>query len=133
MVALIISTHGKLSEELVKSAEMIYCSQKNVSAISFTPGESLDSLLEKYNNIINNLDCTDGILFMVDLLGGRPFNAANILALENDDIKIITGVNLPMLLEVFGNRDSLSLPELTSMAINSGKNSIKQLLQESNY
>ena len=130
MTALIISTHGNFSKELVKSSEMIFGSQTNVGVVTFKPGEGTDNLIDKYNNLINELDCTDGILFMVDLFGGSPFNAASILALKNDSMEIVTGVNLPMLLEVFGSRDFSSLSDLVTIAQSAGKDSIKQLIKE---
>ena len=130
MIALIISTHGNFSEELVKSAEMIFGSQANVGVVTFKPGEGTDNLLDKYNKLINELDCTDGVLFMVDLFGGSPFNAASILALKNDSMEIVTGVNLPMLLEVFGSKDFSSLSELLTIAQSAGKESIKQLVKQ---
>lgn len=130
MIALIISTHGKFSEELVKSSEMIFGSQSNVGVVTFKPGEGTDNLVDKYNNLINELDCKDGILFMVDLFGGSPFNAASILALKNDNMEIVSGVNLPMLLEVFGSRDFSSLSELVEIAQNAGKDAIKQLVKQ---
>ena len=132
MIALIISTHGNFSEELVKSSEMIFGSQSNVGVVTFKPGEGTENLVDKYNKLINELDCTDGILFMVDLFGGSPFNAASILALKNDNMEIVTGVNLPMLLEVFGSRDFSSLSELVAIAQSAGKESIKQFVKEIN-
>ena len=132
MIALIISTHGSFSEELVKSSEMIFGSQTNVGVVTFKPGEGTENLVDKYNTLINELDCTDGILFMVDLFGGSPFNAASILALKNDSMEIVTGVNLPMLLEVFGSRDFSSLSELLAIAQSAGKESIKQFVKEIN-
>jgi PTS system mannose-specific IIA component/PTS system mannose-specific IIB component len=133
VIALIISTHGKFSEELVKSSEMIFGSQTNVGVVTFKPGEGIDNLVEKYNSLINNeLDCKDGVLFMVDLFGGSPFNAASVLALKNKNMEIVSGVNLPMLLEVFGSKDFSSLSELVEIAQNSGKDAIRKLIKQSN-
>ena len=42
---------------------------------------------------------------MVDLFGGSPFNAASIIAMKNSNMEIVTGVNLPMILEVLGSRE----------------------------
>lgn len=42
-------------------------------------------------------------------------------------MEIVTGVNLPMILEVLGSRDFSSLSELLSIAENSGKEAIKSL------
>lgn len=131
MIALIVSTHGKFSDELVKSSEMIFGSQTNVRAVTFKPGEGTDDLLDKYNTLINELDCTDGVLFLVDLFGGSPFNAASMLALKNNNMEVVAGVNLPMLLEVFGSRDFSSISELAEIAQNAGRGAIKQLIKQS--
>lgn len=131
MIALVIGSHGMFSEELLKSSEMVFGSQSNVATVTFKPGEGTDDLLEKYTNAINKLDCKDGILFMVDLFGGSPFNAASMIAVKNPNMEIVAGVNLPMLLEVFGSREFSTLEDLVSVAENAGKNSIKKLLKVS--
>lgn len=130
MTAIIIGTHGMFSEELLKSSEMIFGTQENVGSITFKTGEGIDNLAYRYNELIKELDCKDGVLFMVDLFGGSPFNAASIIAIKNDNMEIVTGVNLPMLLEVFGNRDFSSLSELLAIATDSGKDAIKVLTKE---
>lgn len=125
MAAIIIGTHGMFSEELLKSSEMIFGAQENVGCITFKPGEGIDNLVSKYNELIKNLNCDSGVLFMVDLFGGSPFNAASILAAKNNNMEIVTGVNLPMLLEVFGSREFSSLSELLEIAQNAGRDAIK--------
>ena len=127
MISVIIGTHGMFSEEILKSAEMIFGSQENVGTVTFKPGEGVDKLVEKYNKLITELDCTDGVLFMVDLFGGSPFNAASIIAMKNDNVEIVTGVNLPMILETLGSRDFSNLSELLAIAENSGKEAIRVL------
>lgn len=129
MIALIIGTHGMFSEELINSSKMIFGVQENIGAVTFKPGEGTDNLVEKYQKLINELDCKDGVLFMVDLFGGSPFNAASMLAMQNDNMEIVAGVNLPMLLEVFGSRDFSSLSELVTIAENAGKDAIKKLVK----
>jgi len=86
-----------------------------------------DNLVEKYNKLISELDSKDGVLFMVDLFGGSPFNAASIIAMKHENMEIVTGVNLPMLLEVFGSYDFSSLSELVVIAETTGKDAIKTL------
>ncbi|TCW32085.1 PTS system fructose-specific IIA component [Thermohydrogenium kirishiense] len=49
MIALIIGTHGKFSEELIKSSELIYGKQTNVASITFEAGESIENLISKYD------------------------------------------------------------------------------------
>ena len=129
MISVIIGTHGMFSEEILKSAEMIFGAQENVGSVTFKPGEGVDNLVEKYNSLISELDSTDGVLFMVDLFGGSPFNAASIIAMKNNNMEIVAGVNLPMILEVLGSRDFSSLSELLAIAENSGKEAIRVLVK----
>ena len=125
MTAVIVATHGRFSEEIVKSSEMIFGKQENIEYVTFVPGEGIDDLTRKYNEAIEVLDMKDGLIFLVDLFGGSPFNAASSIAVTHENMDIVTGVNLPMLLEVFGAREISSLSELINIAENSGKDSIK--------
>lgn len=127
MISVIIGTHGMFSEEILKSAEMIFGTQENVGAVTFKPGEGVEALVEKYNMLIKKMDSKDGVLFMVDLFGGSPFNAASLIAVKNENMEIVTGVNLPMILEVLGSREFLSMSELLKVATDSGKDAIKTL------
>ena len=127
MISLIIGTHGSFSKELISSAELIYGKLENVSYITFLPGEGQSDLISKYNSIIDTLDKDSSVLFLVDLFGGSPFNTASILAMENENMDVVTGVNLSMLLEVYPNIHSASLEELVEIAESAGKNSICSL------
>ncbi|GIM30382.1 PTS mannose transporter subunit IID [Clostridium polyendosporum] len=125
MVAVIVGTHGKFSQEIVRSSEMIFGKQENVGVVTFEPGEGADGLVQKYTEVMKGLDCTQGVLFMVDLFGGSPFNAASRIAVNNENMDIVTGVSLPMLLEVYGSRSFLSVSELVETAKNAAKDAVK--------
>lgn len=125
MIGIIVGSHGKFSKEIVKSAEMIFGQQENVKYVTFEPGESADGLVDKYKNEMKGLDYSEGLLFLVDLFGGSPYNAASRIALQEENMDIVTGVNLPMLLEVFASKGFLGLSELADLAINAGGSAIK--------
>ncbi|MGV8980458.1 PTS sugar transporter subunit IIA [Clostridium sp.] len=125
MIAIILATHGKFSKELLKSSEMIFGKQENIECVTFEPGESADDLVKKYENEIEKLDVKSGLIFMVDLFGGSPFNAASRVAINNENIDIVSGVNLPMLLEVFNARDDKTLDEVVKIAVETGQYAIK--------
>ena len=55
------------------------------------------------------LDTTDGVLVFCDLLGGTPFNQAMIIAQSYSNVEVVTGTNLPMLLETLGSRWQIPL------------------------
>jgi|SRR5699024_10535056 len=115
----IISTHGLTSIELLKSAEMIVGNQTNVETVTFKEGEGIDDLKEKYNKAIQNLQSNDELIILADLWGGSPFNVA-----ANLNIEVVTGVNIPMLIELFMNRDHMEMDELIKTIMNTSKESI---------
>lgn len=114
--AILVCTHGHASEELLKTAEMIMGKQENVGFVNFVPGENTDDLVGKFQVELDQLDRTKGVLVMVDLFGGSPFNAISQLALVDENIEVIAGVNVPMLLETLILRSSQDLKQLVQSA-----------------
>ena len=126
MVNLIIATHGKFSQELVNSAQMVYGEVDNLRVVTFLPGEGQDTLVEKYEAIIADFNADTSVLFLVDLFGGSPYNAAARVVAKRPQDDIVTGVNLPMLLEVMdASGDEESAQELASLAKEVGHASVK--------
>ena len=132
--AILVCTHGYTSKYLIQTAEMIVGPQENIGFINFIDGDSTLDLKRKYQKEIQELDCSKGLLIMVDLFGGTPFNTIGILAYGNMNMEVITGVNIPMLVETFLSRELLDLRELLVHAETAGRNGItfleKSIIQE---
>ena len=125
MFGIIVGTHGRFAEELVKSCEMICGEQSNVRAVTLVPGEGPDDVVAKYEAAIKELKCEDGVLFLNDLFGGSPYNAACRLVISNEAYGIVTGVNLPMLIEMCSAQmadDGSEIKALMERAVEAGKN-----------
>lgn len=131
MTHIIVATHGKFSEEIVNSAAMVYGEDENCHVVTFLPGEGGEHLVEKYNAIIATLPENEPVLFLVDLFGGSPYNAAARVASGRDNTDIVTGISLPMLLEVLDAKDGSSLPELVETAKEVGVSAVKSFRQPS--
>lgn len=126
MIGLIVCTHGKFSEELVRSSEMMFGKQQNLQCVTFEPGESADGLVEKYQAAMTRLNSKDGILFLVDLFGGSPYNSASRIVAAASNMDIVTGVNLPMLLGVYESRATVaSIAEVVDQALQAGSDAVK--------
>ncbi|AKZ65991.1 PTS system, mannose-specific IIA component / PTS system, mannose-specific IIB component [Candidatus Palibaumannia cicadellinicola] len=135
-IAIIISTHGSSAEQLLKTAEMILGKQKNVAWIDFLNGENTDILIKKYNTKLENMDTTNGVLFLVDTWGGSPFNAASkiVMNINNNNYEVISGVNIPMITEIFMARDdNPSFQELVKIAVYTGRFGVKSLKANLSY
>jgi PTS system, mannose/fructose/sorbose family, IIA component len=125
MVSVVIATHGTLSEALIGSAKMIFGTIERVDPVTFKPGEGIENLLNKYSAISTHFD-DDGVLFLVDLFGGSPYNAASRFVARHEKMDVVTGVNLPMLIEVLGKRMAGGkLEELVQTAKQAGSEGIK--------
>ena len=128
MFGIIVGTHGIFAQELLKSCEMICGAQKNVKAVTLVPGEGPDDVVKKYEEAIKELDCKDGVLFLNDLFGGSPYNAACRLVIANEAYGIVTGVNLPMLIEMISAQlmdDGSDIKALMEKAVEAGKNVVQ--------
>ena len=128
---ILVLTHGKFGEELIKSAEMIVGTLENVSALSLTPDMSAEEFRTKTESYLEEID--NEVICLVDLFGGTPSNTIMYLS-QKYDMTIVTGINLPMLLEVYMNLDMNTSEELAEIAletvIESGKNVSKLLDKE---
>ena len=124
MVGLLIATHGSFGQELLKSAEMVLGSQKNAAAVGITPGEDKESFRKKFISVLQSFSETEGILILVDIFGGSPYQASYVLK-ESTSLEILSGVNLPMLLEFFLQRDGKGLTELAALVSQAGIQGIR--------
>ncbi len=125
MTHIIVATHGKFSEEIVNSAAMVFGEDENTHVVTFLPGEGQDDLVVKYKAIIATLPENEPVLFLVDLFGGSPYNAAARVCAEYENSDIVTGINLPMLLQVLDAKDDADLDELAESAKEVGAEAVK--------
>lgn len=127
-IAIVIGTHGWAAEQLLKTAEMLLGEQENVGWIDFVPGENAETLIEKYNAQLANLNTDKGVLFLVDTWGGSPFNAASRIVVDKEHYEVVAGVNIPMLVETLMARDdNPSFDELVAIAVETGREGVKAL------
>ncbi|PJG85257.1 PTS mannose transporter subunit IIAB [Conservatibacter flavescens] len=126
-IAIIIATHGVAAEQLLRTTEMLIGEQENVAFIDFVPGENADTIVGKYQEKLSTtLSHCEQVLFLVDTWGGSPFNAASRIANDNNNMDIVTGVNVPMLVETFMARDdNPSLDELVGIALETGRTGVR--------
>ena len=126
MVGIIIATHGEFAAGIKQSSSMILGEQEKVESVVFMPSEGPEDLYRKLQEAITKLE-TEEILFLVDLWGGSPFNQANRLLEESPENRaIVAGLNLPMLLEAYGEREETDKAhDVAKALINSAKDQIK--------
>ena len=131
-IGIIIASHGKFAEGIHQSGSMIFGDQEKVQVVTFMPSEGPDDLYAHFNNAIAQFDVDDEILVLADLWSGSPFNQASRIARENPDrkIAIITGLNLPMLIQAYTERmmdANATVEQVAANIIKEAKAGIKAL------
>ncbi|MFR7590979.1 MAG: PTS sugar transporter subunit IIB [Longibaculum sp.] len=109
MVGIILASHGEFANGILQSGAMIFGDQVDVKAVTLQPSEGPDDLKAKIEAAIATFENQDEVLFLVDLWGGTPFNQSNgIINGHEDKWAIVTGLNLPMLIEAYASRMSMT-------------------------
>lgn len=127
MVGIILASHGQFAAGIKQSGQMIFGEQEKVEAVTFMPDEGPDDLHKHLEDAIAKFDPDDEVLFLIDLWGGSPFNQANSIYEEHKDKwAIVTGLNLPMLIEAYGSRLSMdSAQDIAAHLLDAGRDGIK--------
>ena len=107
MVGIILASHGEFANGILQSGSMIFGEQKDVKAVTLQPSEGPEDIRAKMENAVASFENPEEVLFLVDLWGGTPFNQASNYFEGHDKWAIVTGLNLPMLIEAYASRMSM--------------------------
>jgi mannose/fructose/sorbose-specific phosphotransferase system IIA component len=124
MPKIIIASHGSLAEALLETARMIIGNIEDVYTIGLFPGMGPSDITEQIWAVIDDAAEGTGFLVLLDLFGGSPSMACAEVLDEREDVAVVTGVNLPMLLEVLINQKTQSIGALAQLAREKGKEGI---------
>ncbi|MEA5113903.1 MAG: PTS sugar transporter subunit IIA [Geobacteraceae bacterium] len=112
MVGLVVIAHAGLARELLNAAEMIVGTIDNSEAIGIGSGDSVEQILDSVEKAIRRVS-RNGVIIMTDMFGGTPSNLSLSFLRENE-VEVLTGVNLPMLMKFATERDKLGVTDLAS-------------------
>jgi PTS system mannose-specific IIA component len=121
-VPALIVTHADLAQALVRAAERVVGSIENVTLLS-NEGLSRDDLEDAIETCVR--DWKEGGLLLTDFWGGSCHTCSSAAARRHGEVVIVTGINLPLLLDYLHNRDRLSVPELAERLQQKGRDSIR--------
>jgi PTS system mannose-specific IIA component len=103
MVGLVVATHGELAAELLRTAEGIVGPVERAVAVSVDAHTSVEEARARLATAIHKVGADgEGVLVLTDMFGGTPANLA--LTFLEEQIEVVTGVNLPMLLKLSNSR-----------------------------
>lgn len=124
MIGIVIVTHCQLGESLIGAAEFIIGSRpESLQSVSIDLNENAGKLRDKISRGIKNVQDQEGVLILTDMFGGTPSNLSYSF-LEEGRIEVLSGVNLPILVQAVNMRKKMNLEELAANLEAFGKKSI---------
>lgn len=130
MLGIIISGHGGFATGMEKAMLQIIGTQEQTVAIDFPEESTSQKLMQQFEDALKEVDTGDGVVFLTDLLGGTPFRTASTLSLARDDMEVLTGCNLQLILEMMLERDELTAPQFRTLGVESGHRGLTSLFDE---
>lgn len=125
MVVGILVTHGNLAEELLRTARTVYGDFAGCHAISNT-SKSTDDLTTEIDSVVASAKGTPCIIF-IDFVGGSCSHAClkHAHMRSRTDVRMLSGVNLPMLLAFLNKRDEVTFDQLPEAILERARKSIQ--------
>ncbi len=123
MIGIVVVTHGQLATELVNAAETIVGDLPQFAAVSIGWHEDVQDARDDIQSAIGRVGGGGGVLVLTDMFGGTPCNLA-MTFLEKDQIEVVTGVNLPMLIKAARTPKEQDLLTLARALREDGRNAI---------
>lgn len=130
MVQIVLSGHGQISTGVKSATDMIFGEQDAYTAVEFLPGEGKENLAEKFAKLLETFSDEDEVLFIVDVFGGTPYNTSSELVFNKDNMDVVTGLCLPLVLEALSARMSGGLKEVINHVKTSSPEFVKVFSDE---
>jgi PTS system mannose-specific IIA component len=121
-VGIIVVSHADYGAAILRTAEFILGPLSDCSSISVEISDQVPDTVRRLDDAAQLLDKGAGVIILTDMFGGTPTNLALSL-LGKHNVEVVTGVNLPMLLKVFGERKK-NLADLAQIAGEAGTKGI---------
>jgi PTS system mannose-specific IIA component len=120
MIGIVIVSHGTLAREFISVAEHVVGKQPYILPISIGPDEDIEKARAAIIDAAKQVDRGKGVVILTDMFGGTPSNLAISVMVPNQ-IEVLAGINVPMLIKLISVRSSLPLLNAVLAAQEAGK------------
>lgn len=104
MTGAVIVTHGALARELLAATERIVGPTEGFRAVALGWDDEVAEAKDQIADAVAKVAEERRVIIFTDVFGGTPTNVS-LEFLKTDEVEIITGVNLPMLVKLTGLQD----------------------------
>lgn len=129
IIGLVLITHGGLATEFLAALEHVVGQQEQIETLSIGPDDDDAARRQELLEAIARVDRGRGVILLTDMFGGTPANLA-ISIMDEANVEVIAGINLPILVKLATVRAELPLREAVLLARDAGRKYIKVASQE---
>jgi PTS system mannose-specific IIA component len=122
-IGVVIVTHYRLGEEFLQALRLIVPDAPEFRSVSIEPTQSVEEMRSQISAALDAADQGDGVLVLTDMFGGTPSNIS-LSFLDEHQVEVVTGLNLPMLIKLATLRESKSLEDLAAFIKQYGQRNI---------
>lgn len=120
MIGIVLVTYGTLAEAFIEAAREVVGEQRNIKAVCIDADREAETYRQELIQAVKLVDSGKGVVILTDMFGGAPSNLA-ISLLEQEQVEVVAGVNLPMLVKLISARDSMPLKQALLAAQEAGR------------
>jgi PTS system mannose-specific IIA component len=122
-IGCVIVSHGQVANELLGAAETVVGDLPHIAAVSIGWHDDVELAKNEISRAIKKVSAGNGVLLLTDMFGGTPTNISAMFLKENE-IEIVTGVNLPMVIKLAAQNHQMTLSEMAKAVEEQGKQAI---------
>ena len=119
MIGLVLVTHGRLATEFVAAMEHVVGAQPALEAICIAADDDMEVRRADIAAAVARCNTGNGVIILTDMFGGTPSNLA--ISLLGEQVEVIAGVNLPMLIKLAGVRKTGTVAAAVQAAQDAGR------------
>ncbi len=127
MIRMILTSHGPMAEAMLASAAMLYGRKENAAALTLEEEDGPEDFYLRMEELLHTKKGGEGTLVLCDIPGGTPCNTAVKLANKHENVIVLAGMNLAMLLEALLWEEGAGLEGCVKLLLESGKESVKRM------
>ncbi len=120
MIGIVIVTHGGLAREIRATLEHVVGRQSQLETISVGPEDDNSMRRNEIIEAVKRTDTGAGVVILTDMFGGTPSNLA-ISVIDELNVEVIAGVNLPLLIKLAKLRETVPLSQAVDCAKEAGR------------
>jgi PTS system mannose-specific IIA component len=123
MIGIVVVTHGQLSTELLNATEIVVGELPSFTAVSIGSDDETSDARNAIAQAIERVQQDEGVLLLTDMFGGTPSKLA-MTFLGQENVEVLTGVNLPMLISLAGRSEQARLLDVAREARDRARNAV---------